>query len=195
MDIQSSVQVARREWENIQISLEECGDIGEFDLKQYIVKKSSLRKNLLEMEKKIPVYDYLTLEAAYSFADLASKAGERLGLSRELAKTFGSGYSWVRTGWVDLRWLPKGKVRIKDYVVNQVLFFRLFFPTNKEGESFIWDFDSPVVQKKLKVIFDKFYSWQGNPDSRIEDFVSYKNTLAPLWLGLTMTMDTPVGWC
>ncbi|MGQ0793324.1 MAG: hypothetical protein ACT4NX_04460 [Deltaproteobacteria bacterium] len=194
MEIQSAVQIARREWENIQISLQLCGDTGEFSLKRQVNGNLYLTNSLMDMERKIPVHDYLTLEAAYVFAELASKAAERLGLSRNLAKTFGSGYSWVRTGWVDLRWLnAAGKLRIKDHVVNQVLFFRLFFPST-EGD-FIWGFDSPPVKARLKLIFDKFNMWQCNPDSRIEDFISYKHTLAPLWLGLTMTMDAPVGWC
>ena len=102
MEIQSVFQIAKREWENISISLELCGDIGEFDLVHYIETKPELIRSLTGMEDKLHVHDYLTREAAFVFAELVSEAGRRLGLNPELADTFGGGYSWVRTGWFDL---------------------------------------------------------------------------------------------
>ncbi|MBI2485962.1 MAG: hypothetical protein HYW01_03210 [Deltaproteobacteria bacterium] len=194
MDIQTEFQISKREWENIKVSLEMCGDTGDFNLKKHLYKRPDLMRNLIEMENKILTYDYSTLEAAFVFAELASKAGEKLGLVGEFARTFGSGYSWVRTGWFDLRWINLDrKVRLKDYVINQVFFFRLFFESD-DGD-FGWDFDSPEVRRKLKLTFDKFYVWQSHPESHIEDFMCYKSELVPLWHGLSLILDSPVGRC
>ena len=192
MDIQTELQISKREWENIKVSLEMCGDIGQFNLKKHVNRSPDLIENLIGMENKVLIYDYSTLEAAYVFAELASKAGEKLGLVGDFAKTFGSGYRWVRTGWFDLRWIsPDRKGRLKDYVINQVLFFRLFFESN-DGD-FGWDFDSPEARRKLKLIFDKFYVWHIHPESHIEDFICYKVELVPLWHGLSLILDSPVG--
>lgn len=194
MDIQTELQISKREWDNIKVSLEMCGDIGQFNLKKHVNTSPDLIENLIEMENKVLIYDYITLEAAYVFTELASKAVEKLGLVGEFAKTFGSGYSWVRTGWFDLRWINLDRdVRLKDYVVNQVLFFRLFFESS-DGD-FGWDFDSPEVRRKLKLIFDKFYIWQNNPEIHVEDFVCYKAQLVPIWQGLSLILDSPVGRC
>ncbi|MGH7806857.1 MAG: hypothetical protein ACRENT_02060 [Thermodesulfobacteriota bacterium] len=194
MDIQTEFQISKREWENIKVSLEMCGDTGDFNLKNHLFNRPDLMRNLIEMENKILTYDYSTLEAAYVFAELASKAGEKLGLVGEFAKTFGSGYSWVRTGWFDLRWIDYDrKMRLKDYVINQVLFFRLFFESSY-GD-FGWDFDSPDVRRKLKLIFDKFYIWQNHPESHVQDFMCYKADLVPIWHGLSLILDCPVGRC
>ncbi len=194
MDVQTELQISKREWENIKVSLEMCGDIGQFNLKRHVNRNPDLVENLIVMENKVLVYDYRTLEAAYVFAELASKAVEKLGLVGEFAKTFGSGYSWVRTGWFDLRWIDlSGNTRLKDYVVNQVLFFRLFFKSN--DCDFGWDFDCPEVRRKFKLIFDKFYMWQDNPAMHVEDFVCYKSELVPIWQGLSLILDSPVGRC
>ncbi|HWP91012.1 MAG TPA: hypothetical protein VNN20_02280 [Thermodesulfobacteriota bacterium] len=194
MDIQTEFQVLRREWENIKLSLEICGDIGDFDFWNDPCLSSDLARNLMEMDNKILVNGYLTLEAAYVFTTLATKAGENLGLSGDFAKTFGSGYGWVRTGWFDLRWINQSKrVRLKDCVVNQVLFFKLFFPSSECD--FCWNFDSLLVRKKLKIIFDKFFTWQNDPRNHVEDFVYYKSELVPLWHGLVLTLDSLAGRC
>ncbi len=106
MQIERGLIIARREWRNIRVSLEGYGDIGEFDSKNHASSKPDsllvsevllLVKNLIEMENKFPKYAYLTQEAGYVFASLASKAAGRLGLIGEMAQTFGRGYSWVRT--------------------------------------------------------------------------------------------------
>src|SRR5882724_9469332 len=107
MDTQRAVQIAKREWENIRASLEMCGDIGAFSPKDYININGRfalpsldllLVRKLIEMDNKLPSYGYFTQEAAYVFYTLASRAGKRIGLIGRVAKTFGTGYSLIRTG-------------------------------------------------------------------------------------------------
>src|ERR1700758_784718 len=123
MEIQRALQIATKEWGNIKASLQMCGDIGEFDSKNYlnsslaITEGLLLFRNLIEMENKLPTYGYFTQEASYVFTSLGSKAAERLGFTDELAQTFGRGYSWVRTGWFD-------SVGIEEqHLMKQVIFF------------------------------------------------------------------------
>ena len=42
MKIQRAIQIEGREWENIRVSLERCGDIREFDPKIYINNRLTL---------------------------------------------------------------------------------------------------------------------------------------------------------
>ena len=159
MEIQRIIQIAIREWENIKVSLELCGNIGEFNSKDQantglalLPKGSLLVRNLTEMENKIERHGYFSPEAAYVFAALGSKAGERLGLMDKVAQTFGVSYSWVRTGCLNPYGTAEGKKLLKEMV-----FFKLFFPL---GVDLIWDFSSPMVKVKLKNVFDKFVAWQ-----------------------------------
>src|SRR6201993_120245 len=185
MKIEKAIQIARREWENIRSSLEMCGDIGEFDSKNYLnsslallSEDSFLFRNLIEMENKLPTYGYFTQEASYVFTSLGSKAAERLGLIGGMAQTFGRGYSWIRTGWFD----PSGME--EQHIIKQLIFFKLFFPL---GRDFIgWDFNSQIVKKKLSLVFYKFITWQGNPSIYIQDVRDYREQLEPLWHGLLL---------
>jgi hypothetical protein len=189
MEILRALQIAKREWGNIRVSLEMCGDIGEFDSKNYVninpdllSEGSVLVRNLIEMDNKLPTYGYFTQEASYVFTTLASRAAERLGLTDKLAQTFGSGYSWVRTGCLD----PKGTE--KQHVIKQLFFFKIFFPL---GGYFSWDFNSPEVKTKLRVVLHKYAEWQDNPRSYVEDVGRYTDQLEPLWRGLSLALDFP----
>src|ERR687887_149097 len=73
----------------------------------------------------------------------------------EFTKTFGGGYSCVRTGWFYLN----GDIE-KHHIIKHLFFYKLFFPL---GGDFTWDFNSPVVKSKLKVVFSKFAEWQEAP--------------------------------
>jgi len=178
MEILRAFQIAKREWENIRISLEKCGDIGEFDSENPVNRGISqlqglrLVESLIEMEDKLPTYGYLTPEAAYVFSTFASSAGERLGLVGKLAQTFGRGYSWVRTGWFDLKGIENHDV------IKQMIFLTLFFPLI---EDLGWDFNSPEVKKKLKIVFDKFVTWQDMPKTYVQDVKKYRNQLENLF--------------
>lgn len=193
MEIRSVFQIAKREWENISVSLGLCGDIGKFDLVRYIEREPHLIRNLIGMEKKLHEHDYLTREAAYVFTELGKEAGERLGLSPGLARAFGGGYSWVRTGWFDLINLEIEDLEILEYhLTRKILFFRLFFP---DKEDFGWVFDSPEVTSNLKSIFERFLSWQADPMGYDRDIESYKDEIEPLKEGLASALEIDSGRC
>jgi len=185
-----TLEIARREWGNIRVSLEKCGDIGEFDYEDPVNVKFirleglSLVKNLIEMDNKLPKYGYFTPEAACVFTTLASIAGERLGLTARFAKTFGSGYAWVRTGCLNLT-----DVEEYQHLIKQLFFLKLFFPL---GGFFNWDFNSQAVKTKLNLIFYKFITWQDNPSVYIQDVKDYREQLEPLWRGLSSALGFPV---
>ncbi len=192
MEILRALKIAVREWENIRVSLEMFGDIQDFDVKHYLNNRINLlpggltmARKLIEMEGKLPTYEYLTQEAAYVFTILASRAVERLGLIGGLAHTFGSGYSWVRTGRFD----PSG-IEEQKHVIKQLFFYKIFFPL---GGYFNWDFNSPVVKTKLQVVLLKFTTWQDNPSSFIEDVRDYREQIEPLWRGLASALSFPYG--
>src|ERR1700757_5075757 len=190
MEILEALQIAKREWENIRVSLEMCGDIGEFDSKNYIninpgllSEGSLLVRNLIDMDNKLPTHGYFTQEASYVFTYLVSRAGERLGLTSAMAQSFGRGYSWIRTCWFD----PYGME--KQHVIKQLFFMKIFFPL---GGYFNWYFDSPEVKTKLKAVLHMFTKWQVNPRSYIEDVGRYGDQLEPLWRCLSLALDFPV---
>jgi hypothetical protein len=186
MEILRAIEIAKREWGNIRVSLERCGDIGEFSSKNYargrippIANGPLLIRNIIEMENKMPTYSYFTKEAAHVYAVLASGAGERLGLNPRLSQTFSSGYSWVRTGCLDLNIVEK------KHVIKQLFFYKLFFPL---GGHFGWDFNSQSSKSKLNLVYHKFISWQDNPAVYYQDVVKYKEQLEPLWNGLALAL-------
>ncbi|MBI2485471.1 MAG: hypothetical protein HYW01_00630 [Deltaproteobacteria bacterium] len=200
MEIKRALQIARREWRNIRVSLERSGDVGGFDSKSHVNNRlalvmietgdkyptyehinqgSLLIKNLIEMENKLPKHGYITQEAGYVFNALGSVAAEKLGLKGIQAQSFGSGYSWVRTGW----FYPIGVE--KQNVVQQLFFFKLFFPL---VVYFNWDFKSPIVKKKLDLVFYKFNKWQNDPAIYFRDVRDYREQLEPLWRGLSLDL-------
>lgn len=198
MEIQRALQIAQREWENIRVSLENCGDIGEFGLENSVcllqVEGLHLIRNLIEMENKLPKSGYFTGEAASIFTNLASIAAERIGFKDNLAQVFGTGYSWVRTGCFNLNSIYVEEPR---HIIKQLFFFKLFFPI---GGGFNWDFNSPVIKTKLQLVFHKFITWQNNPGSYIQDLRDYKSQIEPLLRGLALALDVPyndgriIGW-
>lgn len=193
MEIGRAFQTARREWDNIRLSLEACGDIGEFDSKDFAGGGSeclALFRNLNEMENKFAKHGYFTPEAAYVFSALASIAAEKLGLTDSPAQIFGSGYSWVRTGCFNLNCCfdlnyKEGQERLG----KQLFFFKLFFPI---GGDFNWDFNSPAAKAKIGLVFGKFIGWQDDPNSYSHDVRNYKAQLKPLLRGLSVSLGFPV---
>src|SRR6201993_1318536 len=135
------------------------------------------------MENKISTYGYFTQEASYVFTYLASRAGERLGLTSAMAQSFGRGYSWIRTGWFD----PYGIE--KQDVIKQLFFMKIFFPL---GGYFNWYFDSPEVKTKLRAVLYMFAKWQDNPRSYNEDIRRCRDQIEPIWRGLSSTLDFPL---
>src|ERR1700758_4817344 len=166
--INKSLEIARMEWEHIRHSLEMCGDIGEFDPEGFILDKptfinniSFFVANLIEMDEKSMRYGYATPEAQDVFTNLATRALERLGLSKEWALAFGRGYGYIRTGWFGLQEGTEEK---------QMLFSKMFFPV---GKVFNWDFDSSLVKTKFKTILEKFIGWQNDPQLYINELKQY----------------------
>jgi len=176
--LEKAVQIAKREWENLRVSLALCGDIGEFfeddfmigTIEEDVIIRQPLisptksvsgyaptfypmyfLKNLLAMDEKLAERGYKTTEALYVFIELATKAVERLGLVGTFSMGFGAGYGNVRTGWI----AEKGQPLERD------IFFQMFF--NGRKKNYDWDFHWNSTREKLKLIFDKFMSWQKNP--------------------------------
>jgi len=178
-DLNKALEIAQREWEKIRISLEFCGDIGDFDKEDFMVgiieedvivrqplsnptKSVSgysptfypmyFLKNVLLMDEKFEDMGYNTLEAMYVFIELATKAVSRLGLSGNLAMGFGSGYAYIRTGWI----AEKGWAEERD------IFHSLFF----KGRTldYDWEFIWNSVKERMDKIYNKFNEWKENPD-------------------------------
>ncbi|HSE84260.1 MAG TPA: hypothetical protein VLB01_06910 [Thermodesulfobacteriota bacterium] len=189
MELERAIKIAKREWENIRVSLEKSGDIGELDFRFNSDISSILISggpyliiNLIKMDEKLSSSGYNTKEATHVFTHLASKAAENLGLRGRLAQTFGSGYTWVRTGW-----FCPSSIEEQD-VVQLLLFFKIFFPL---GGNVNWSFDSPTTKTKLKLVSYTFLEWQKDPDIYTQDVRDYNEQIQSLWCGLTQTMRVP----
>lgn len=193
MEIRSVFQIAKREWENVSVSLESCGGIGEFDLVPYIETKPELIRNLIGMERKLCERDYLSREAAYVFTELGSEAALRLGLKGRLARAFGGGYGWVRTGWFDLAGVEFDHAEeLEEHLTQEMFFFSLFFP---RGGEYGWVFDSPIVSSRLKSVFDRFLSWQSDPSGYEKDVKPYRTRIDSLLSGLTQAFGAQSDRC
>ncbi len=175
--LERSLAIAKREWENIRISLRLCGDIGEFSAEDFMIgildedviirepEKSPTKsvsfyaptfypmyliKNLISMDEKLEEHGYKSVEALYVFIELATKAVERLGLIGTFSMGFGAGYANVRTGWTAEKGLP----------VERDIFFNMFFKGTKKN--YDWEFFWTSVGEKLKIILEKFLAWQND---------------------------------
>jgi len=175
--LQRALEIAKREWENIRLSLRLCGDIGEFSEEDFmigiidedvIIREPEISptksvsfyaptfypmyfiRNLISMDEKTEERGYKTVEALYVFVELATKAAQRLGLIGTFSMGFGAGYGSVRTGWIAEKGLP----------VERDIFFRMFFKGTKKN--YDWEFFWTSVGEKLKIIFDKFLAWQND---------------------------------
>lgn len=181
---EKAVRVAKREWANIGVSLELCGDIGKFDERDFMIgvieedviirepvispsKSVSgyapsfypmyLVRNLLRMDEELSKRGYKTVEALYTYIELATKAAERLGLVGTFSMGFGTGYGNVRSGWIG----EKGRKEEREIFSD--MFFKRSAPSLlKGGPDYDWDFHWNSVREKLKQIFDKFIAWQND---------------------------------
>jgi hypothetical protein len=175
--LEKALEIAKREWGNIRESLDHCGDIGEFYeedfmigvieedviIREPIISPSKsvsvyaptfypmyLLRNLIVMDEKFSQYGYRTVEALYVFIELATKAAEKLGLVGIFSVGFGSGYGYVRTGWIG----EKGRPEERD------IFYQMFF---KRRVDYDWNFHWTSIRKRLKEIFNRFKNWQNDP--------------------------------
>jgi hypothetical protein len=174
--IDGATQIARKEWANLRCSLEMCGDIGVFNPDELAIsnlrvgqeyERLRLRSNIIDMDKKLLQYEYFTPEALYVLTTLASMAAEKLGLREELASAFGMGYGFVRTGLVAYHGLE----------LRQILFHKMFFPfggLTSHGD-INCDLAPSLVKTKLKIVFERFRSWQNNPLLYTEDVERFQS--------------------
>ncbi|MGH7885528.1 MAG: hypothetical protein ACRENO_07525 [Thermodesulfobacteriota bacterium] len=175
--ISEALLIGEREWENIRLSLCLCGDIGKFSKDDFMIGiisediiinhplKSPTKSvsfysptyypmyfvaNLLKMDELIPEKGYRTIEALYTFVELATKAALRLGLEGNFAMGFGSGYANVRTGWI----------AEKGYTQERLKFEKIFF--KNRSKQYNWDFHWNSVQADLKNAYEQFLFWRNN---------------------------------
>ena len=193
-ELNASLRIAEREWNNVRMSLELCGDIGDFCKEDFMVgiieedvifrqplgsptKSVSgysptyypmyFLRNLLVMDDKMSDLGYRSIEAMYVFIELATKAVSRLGLDGNFAMGFGSGYGYVRTGWI----------AEKGWVVERDIFHREFFRGRKERYN--WDFFWHSIKERFLHNFKTFESWKNDPDLYVRETKS-KAKIKPL---------------
>ena len=193
-ELTTALQIAEREWENIKTSLELCGDIGNFRKEDFMVgvmeedvifreplsnptKSVSgysptyypmyFLSNLLVMDDKMPDLGYKTIEAMYVFIELATQAVSRLGLEGNFAMGFGSGYGYVRSGWL----------AEKGWAIEREIFYNEFFRGTKIN--YDWDFFWNSVKEKMLINFNIFKKWKDDPDLYLKETKS-KAKVKPL---------------
>jgi len=178
-DLNTALKIAEREWNNIGTSLELCGDIGSFEREDYMVgiieedvivreplnsptKSVSgyaptyypmyFLRNLLVMEDKLAEKGYKSIEAMYVFIELATMAVSKLGLDGNFAMGFGSGYGYVRTGWL----------AEKGWATEREIFYNEFFRGTKIN--YDWEFFWNSVRERFLINFNIFKNWKNDPD-------------------------------
>ncbi|MGQ0793194.1 MAG: hypothetical protein ACT4NX_03805 [Deltaproteobacteria bacterium] len=194
--LQRAVEIAGREWENIRKSLSLLGDIGNFSESDFMIgviardviarkpllsptKSVSgysptfypmyLVTNLITMDENLDARGYKTTHALFVFIELATKASERLGLVGTFSMGFGSGYAHSRTGWI----AEKGNPLERD------IFARMFFKGAKVDYN--WGFHWNSTGERLKLIFEKFMSWQKD-ESLYQSEVKSKAVVKPMMI-------------
>lgn len=182
--IANALRIAEREWENVRLSLKLCGDVGDFSKDDFMIGiiseeiiishplKSPTKsvsffsptyypmyfvENLEKMDEQIPEKGYRTIEALYTYVELATRAAFRLGLVGNFAMGFGSGYANVRTGWI----------AEKAYPQERKIFEKLFF--ENRSKKYDWEFYWNSVQSDFKKVFDKFEFWMKNPEDHARE--------------------------
>ncbi len=122
--------------------------------------------NLIAMDEKLKDKGYKTVEALYTYVELATKAAYRLGLEGNLGMGFGCGYGHVRTGWIAEKGLEEERLK----------FAEIFF--ENRSKDYGWDFHWTSVKKDFKNVFDQFIVWKNNPEIYMKDSSS-KSTIKP----------------
>lgn len=191
MKSEDTIRITLEEWEKIRTSLSEIGDVGDLELEPELGFRPARGYNgiylvgsLNRFGAEFPEKGYFTPEAAYVYVNLAGYAGARLGLEDSFAESFGSGYSWVRTGLFDVYYAGDHRS-----IIKQLLFFQTFYPV--EGD-FHWTFESAEVKDRLKRVFAAFLLWQENPAEYVKGLRSFSEKLEPLRRGLSRALGVPI---
>ena len=193
-ELTTALKIAEREWKNIGTSLELCGDIGKFCKEDFMIgvieedvivreplssptKSVSFYsptyypmyflKNLLVMEDKMPDLGYISIEAMYVFIELATQAVSRLGLEGNFAMGFGSGYGYVRTGWI----------AEKGWAIEREIFYNEFFRGRKIDYN--WEFFWNFIKERFLINFNIFRKWKNDPELYMKETKS-KAKVKPL---------------
>lgn len=150
--------MAGTEWEKIRSSLSACGDIGDFDesivLGNTELDEDELADFMSSLADFVDVFEehgYQTLEAMGVYVILARYAASRLGLRDIIARAFANGYTFIRTGWA----------LDTDTSMEQNIFYKMFFRSREDSD---WEFGSQEVRDKLKLVYDKYLSWEKDRD-------------------------------
>ena len=171
--IDKVIEVIRREWEDLRHNFWMCGDIGEFNFKDFSTSGWLCDEQQYEwfvskvvgMNEKFSRYGNSTPEALDVVRVLAQRAAEKLGLRGELASAFAKSYACVRTGLIAHYKLgPK-----------QILFYKMYFPFGVWFDQYF--FDPSLAGIKLQAIFEMFSSWQNNPQTYEQDLARLESML------------------
>ncbi len=164
-------QIQKKEWDTLRLYFDWCGDIGEFEFEDLMNYSSTAGEEEVLVGKTVSMYEsfpkrgYASPEAFSVVTILASSAAEKLGLSKNIADSFGLGFAFVRTGFISYSELePK-----------QLLFHRLFFPLGRFANNYL-EFEPSLVKPKMKALFERFKSWDENPARFEVDYLLLKKT-------------------
>jgi hypothetical protein len=161
-------QVLKKEWDTLRLYFDNCGDIGEFKFED-LANSSRVRGQeeiligkTVSMYENFPKYGYASPEAFSVVTILVSSAAEKLGLSKDVAYSFGLGFGFVRTGFISYSELE----------MKQLLFYKLFFPLGAFANNYL-EFEPSLVKPKIKALFERFKCWDENPKSCETDYLLY----------------------
>lgn len=161
-------QILKKEWDTLRLYFDNCGDIGEFKLED-IINSSMVRGQeevligkAVGMYESFPKYGYASPEAFSVVTILVSSAAEKLGLSKDVAYSFGLGFGFARTGFISYSELE----------LKQLLFHKLFFPLGAFRNNYL-DFEPSLVKPKIKALFERFKYWDEHPKSLETDYALY----------------------
>lgn len=164
-------QILKKEWDTLRLYFDNCGDIGEFKFEDLMNsswvrgEEEVLIGKTVGMYESFPNHGYASPEAFSVVTTLVSSAAEKLGLSKDVACSFGLGFGFARTGFISYSELE----------LKQMLFYRLFFPLGAFANNYL-DFEPSLVRPKIKSLFERFKHWDENPKSFETDRALYAKT-------------------
>ena len=161
-------QILKKEWDTLRLYFDNCGDIGEFKFEDLMNSSWVRGEEEVLIGKTVGMYEsfqkngYASPEAFSVVTILVSSAAERLGLSKDVACSFGLGFGFARTGFISYSELE----------LKQMLFYKLFFPLGALANNYL-DFEPSLVRPKIKVLFERFKGWDEHPKSFEADCALY----------------------
>ena len=163
-------RILKKEWDTLRLYFDKCGDIGEFKFEELMNsspvsgEEEVLIGKTISMYESFPKCGYASPEAFSVVTILASNAAEKVGLSKESARSFGLGFGFVRTG----------SISPADLEPKQLIFYKLFFPLGAVANNYL-DFEPSLVKPKIKALSERFKLWDNCPKSYLDDYTVYKD--------------------